>query len=162
MRYIDFLRREHRKEYKIRKLRRRPPEGLERLVNRFYDEVRSGSPILVEGKHDIIALESSFGFGNYVLINRRRVPLRAVIQESIELFGRRQIIMTDIDKKGNALAEKIKGIVNEMGGIPILKYRNILRLFNVQFVESLLSRSSEIKAMLRILDVELSPRPEFE
>jgi 5S rRNA maturation endonuclease (ribonuclease M5) len=151
MRYIDFLHREHLKEYKIRRLRRRPPERLDELVRKFYEEVRLGMPILVEGKNDVKALESCFGFGNYITIYRKRTPLRAVVQESIELFGRRQIILTDLDKKGNKLAEKIRGIVNEMGGVPILKYRNMLRLFDVQFVESLASRAEEIKLMLGLI-----------
>ena len=150
MRYIDTLRREYRAEYRLRRMRRRDPEGREELVEDFYQEVSSGSPILVEGKHDVRALEAGFGPGNYVLIYRKGITLRAVLQESIELFGRRQIVMTDLDAKGNALAEKIRGIVNDMGGIAILRYRNLLRLFRVQFVESLYDKASEIRAILRL------------
>ncbi|GEM_PF-649612 len=161
MRYIDELHREHKLEYKIRKLKRRPSENLERIVRKFYEEVRLGSPILVEGKHDVSALEEAFGFGNYVIINRKRRTLRSVLLESVTLFGRRQIVLTDLDKKGNELARKITEILYEFGAFPVLKYRNMLKLLNVTFVENITKKAHEIKAMLRIIDVKTEPWPEF-
>ncbi len=159
MRYIDLLHKAHKDELKIRRARRRPPEALERLVRELSSEISSGIPILVEGYRDVEALFRGFGPGNYIRIYRKNITLRAVVQDSIERFGRRQIIMTDLDKKGNLLAEKIMRIINDIGGVGILRYRTIMRLMNTQFVEAI--DYEEIKRILWDIDIDISPRPEI-
>lgn len=95
------------------------------LIAEIKDEVRDGTPILVEGRRDIVAL-------NRLGIQGEIMPVCGSGKRLIEIVDQLRgfpqvIILCDLDKEGSKLTRWLKRNLEESGVVPNLWYRNELR-----------------------------------
>lgn len=104
-------------------------------IERFKDYI-----IIVEGKKDVQALKS-LGFEKVYAIHSTGIPLRERV-EQIMLYVEKKsriCILTDMDKKGKQLYEKLKPIFQELGARLDSTFRGILIKSRVSHIEGIYS-----------------------
>ncbi len=94
--------------------------------------------IIVEGKKDVDALKA-FGFENVHAIHQNSVPLRERVEQIMAFVGRkdRVCILTDFDRRGKILYEKIKPIFQELGAHLDSSFRGILLKARISHIEGI-------------------------
>lgn len=94
--------------------------------------------IVVEGKKDIAALKL-FGFGRIYAIHQNSVPLRERIEQIMANVGKkdRVCILTDLDRAGKLLYEKIKPVFQELGAHLDSSFRGILIKTKISHIEGI-------------------------
>ena len=94
--------------------------------------------IIVEGKKDVNALKY-LGFQKVYAIHINSVPLRERIEQISSLINKKEklCILTDLDKRGKQLYEKLKPILQELGIKLDSSLRGLLIKARVSHVEGL-------------------------
>ncbi|MDO8508729.1 MAG: toprim domain-containing protein [Nanoarchaeota archaeon] len=102
-------------------------------IARFKDYV-----IIVEGKKDVEALKS-LGFEKVYAIHLTGVPLRERVEQIMLYVEKKErvCILTDLDKRGKQLYEKLKPIFQELGAKLDSTFRGILIKSRVSHVEGI-------------------------
>jgi len=102
-------------------------EKIEKVLGRLKEEVDRGTPLIVEGKNDIIAL-------NRLEISGRMIPLKSnrnsiFNQLEYDIPGREVIIFTDFDRRGSDLAKSIRNHLQRRGKrVNILFWKRVKKL----------------------------------
>lgn len=82
-------------------------ERLSRLLERLRDETSAGALLLVEGERDIVSLRAIGIESNIVAIKSGGRSLQELI-DMISSLGREVIVLTDFDRRGRELAERLR------------------------------------------------------
>ncbi|MDK2824832.1 MAG: hypothetical protein PWQ44_8 [Methanolobus sp.] len=98
-------------------------EQMDKLLDELQDFVDKGSIIVVEGKRDVIALKS-LGFHaefrlatHYSIVN---------FCEDLAKTGKEIVILTDWDRRGNILADKLVKNLHSLGVNPDTRIRELI------------------------------------
>ena len=95
-------------------------ELFEGLIDEIIERTRSGAVIVVEGKRDIIALKK-LGITGHIETSTHQPLL--VFAESLAKDTTEIIILTDWDRRGDILADKITTYLQNVGITPDLDIR---------------------------------------
>ena len=95
-------------------------ELFEGLIDEIVERTRSGAVIVVEGKRDIIALKK-LGITGHIETSTHQPLL--VFAESLAKDTTEIIILTDWDRRGDILADKITTYLQNVGITPDLDIR---------------------------------------
>ncbi len=121
----------------------------ERVLEELEDlreEARS-TPILVEGRRDVQALERLGVSAEFFCACNGR-PLYEVCEE-ISSAHRRVILLLDLDSAGIAIARKVKHFLSQMGVQVVERHRfTLLRKLDTHQVEHLATRVERVKREL--------------
>ncbi len=101
--------------------------------------------IVVEGKKDVEALKS-LGFEKVYAIHITGVPLRERAEQIMFYIEKKDklCILTDLDKKGKELYEKLKPIFQELGARLDSTFRGILIKSRISHIEGIYSFMEKI------------------
>ena len=102
-------------------------------IERFKDYV-----LIVEGKKDVTALKS-LGFDKVYALHLTGVPLRERVEQIMTYVAKKErvCILTDIDRRGKLLYEKVKPIFQELGARLDSTFRGILIKAQISHIEGL-------------------------
>ncbi|MDO9518242.1 MAG: toprim domain-containing protein [Methanosarcinaceae archaeon] len=120
-------------------------ELFEGLVNEIVEHTQSGAVIVVEGKRDIIALKK-LGITGRIETSTHQPLL--IFAENLAKDTTQIIILTDWDRKGNILADKIATYLQNVGITPDLDIRRRISSLvkrEVKDVESLYTYMVKLK-----------------
>ena len=94
--------------------------------------------IIVEGKKDINSLKS-LGFEKVYAIHINSVPLRERVEQIINLMDKKEkvCILTDLDRRGKLLYEKLKPIFQELGIKLDSSFRGLLIKARISHIEGI-------------------------
>lgn len=81
-------------------------ERLNYLIERLKDEAYAGALLIVEGEKDVISLRS-IGISSGVIAIKSHGKTLQDIMDTISSYGGEVIILTDFDRKGRELAERL-------------------------------------------------------
>ncbi|MFQ5970401.1 MAG: toprim domain-containing protein [Nitrososphaerales archaeon] len=98
-------------------------QRVQKFVNMLNEESSNGAIVVVEGKHDVEALDSIGFVGNVVMLNSYKGVNRLV--EHLEQT-RKVILMLDMDRKGKYLTHKILTLLQYKGKNVDLFYKKTL------------------------------------
>lgn len=120
-------------------------ERVEELLSELSDYSGRGAIIIVEGKRDILSLKRLGIEGDFELATRDSL---FNFSERIAELGREVIILTDWDRRGDLLAEKLSEYFENFGLKPELQIRNKLKLISqkeIKDIESLYNYVSKLR-----------------
>jgi 5S rRNA maturation endonuclease (ribonuclease M5) len=124
-------------------------EEFERVMEEL-EELREealSTPILVEGKRDVLALEK-LGISAKFFCACNGKPLYEVCEE-ISSAHRRVILLLDLDSAGIAIAKRVKHYLSQMGVQVVERHRlTLLRKLDTHQVEHLAKRVERVKREL--------------
>ncbi|MFH0986605.1 MAG: toprim domain-containing protein [Candidatus Micrarchaeota archaeon] len=125
-----------------KKTRRKSSASLEKLELLLRELAEDKNPKLVEGKRDKQALET-LGIKNIYKIHNS--PL-STLADRISAQTNEAIILTDFDRRGKQLLERLSELL-EGSGVKVNKdYRRMLRLMTgIKYIEELDRRYEKIK-----------------
>ncbi len=112
-------------------------------IEKFKDYI-----IIVEGKKDIQSLKS-LGFNKVYAIHLTGIPLRERVEQIMPYVEKKDkvCILTDLDRKGKQLYEKLKPIFHELGAKLDSTFRGILiksRLSHIEGIYSFMNKLENI------------------
>jgi 5S rRNA maturation endonuclease (ribonuclease M5) len=99
-------------------------EQVEKLLDELREYAADGTPILVEGQHDIKALRELGVRGLIFQISNRKTALNSISDLS---NYNKVVIMTDFDRTGDELAKFCAKHLQSLGPKPILEIRKKLK-----------------------------------
>ncbi len=120
-------------------------EMIEDLLAELHELSGEGSIIVVEGKRDVIALKKLGLHGDFRLATHH--PL-VNFCENISRSGRKIVILTDWDRRGNILASKLVENLHSLGVSPETRVRQLIISLvqkEIKDVESLPSYVKKLK-----------------
>ncbi|MDF1534415.1 MAG: toprim domain-containing protein [Methanosarcinaceae archaeon] len=120
-------------------------ELFEGLVNEIIEHTQSGAVIIVEGKRDIIALKK-LGITGRIETSTHQPLL--VFAENLAKDTTQIIILTDWDRRGDILADRITTYLQNVGITPDLDIRRRISLLvkkEIKDVESLYTYMVKLK-----------------
>ena len=91
------------------------------VMEELQDCAEQGMPILIEGKKDEESLKELGIDGNFIKVSGS--PLKLFEVAEIAAQSSKIIILTDFDKKGNELAQKLSEDIQRLGSYPDLQIR---------------------------------------
>ena len=108
-------------------------QRLQNEIEKFKEYV-----IIVEGKKDIDALKS-LGFKKVYAIHRNSISLRERVEQiMLNVENKEKVcILTDLDKRGRQLYEKLKPVFQELGAKLDSTFRGILIKARVSHIEGI-------------------------
>jgi 5S rRNA maturation endonuclease (ribonuclease M5) len=98
-------------------------ELMEKLLDELQDFVDQGSIIVVEGKRDVIALKSLGIHGDFRLATHHSL---VNFCEDLKKTGKQIVILTDWDRRGNLLLDKIVENLHSLGVNPDTRIRELI------------------------------------
>ncbi|MBL7118763.1 toprim domain-containing protein [Candidatus Bathyarchaeota archaeon] len=102
-------------------------EKIENILGRLKEEVDRGTPLIVEGKNDIIALNRLKISGRMIALKSNRNSIFNQLEYDIP--GREVIIFTDFDRRGSDLAKSIRNHLQRRGKrVNILFWKRVKKL----------------------------------
>ena len=110
-----------------------------------------GMPILIEGKKDEESLRELGIKGNFIKVSGS--PLKLFEIAEIAAQSSKIIILTDFDKKGNELAQKLSEDIQRLGSYPDLQIRRKIMGITRRYIKDIESLSRH----LRQLELEECP-----
>lgn len=114
---------------------------LERFKKTLEELKNEPWPIIVEGKNDKRALEE-FGIVNVIVINSGKTLQKTAEETESE----KVIIMTDFDRKGKQLEEKLSELFKNQGIETDVRYKKEIRsTTGIMFIEELMSKYKELE-----------------
>lgn len=122
-------------------------ERLNYLIERLKGEVSAGALLIVEGERDIASLRAIGIDGNIIAIKSGRRTLQETIDE-LSSANKEIILLTDFDRRGKELAERLSKSLNTMRVKVNLKFwRELCGLLNsdVKDIEGLATCLKNIK-----------------
>lgn len=123
-------------------------ERVEELLEEVALSCQEGAIIIVEGKRDIASLEK---LGIRGRIEPATHHSLITFSEGLAKTGKQLIILTDWDRRGDILAEKITGYLRNLGVEPDLRTRELLSSLvkkEVKDVESLYTYVVKLRDMV--------------
>ena len=120
-------------------------ELFEAIIEEIIEHARSGAVIVVEGKRDIIALKK-LGIAGHIETSTHQPLL--IFAESLAKGTTQIIILTDWDRRGDILADKITTYLQNIGIAPDLDIRRRISSLvkrEVKDVESLYTYMVKLK-----------------
>ena len=121
----------------------------EGILNEITERSEAGAIIIVEGKRDVIALEK-LGIQGRIETSTHQPLL--VFAESLAKDKEQIIILTDWDRRGDILADKITTYLQNVGITPDLDIRKRISSLvkrEIKDVESLYSYMMKLKKLTR-------------
>ncbi len=117
-------------------------ELIEEVLARL-DALSEDHVLLVEGIKDIRALEALGIHGDFFTIQSSGGPVAAA--EYVESRGRRAVVLTDWDRRGNALAEQVVALLSRDANVDTAVRADLIRLSgglvkDVEALDSLVAR----------------------
>jgi 5S rRNA maturation endonuclease (ribonuclease M5) len=103
-------------------------EQMDKLLGELQDFVNQDSIVVVEGKRDVIALKSLGFNGNFRLATHHSL---VNFSEDLAKTGKQIVILTDWDRRGNILADKLVQNLHALGINPDMRIRELI-VFLVQ------------------------------
>ncbi|MCL7410313.1 MAG: toprim domain-containing protein [Methanosarcinaceae archaeon] len=119
------------------------------MVNEIIEHTQSGAVIIVEGKRDIIALKK-LGITGRIETSTHQPLL--VFAENLAKDTTQIIILTDWDRRGDILADRITTYLQNVGITPDLDIRRRISLLvkkEVKDVESLYTYMVKLKKVTK-------------
>ncbi len=102
-------------------------EKIENILGRLKEEVDRGTPLIVEGKNDITALNRLEISGRMIALKSNRNSIFNQLEYDIP--GREVIIFTDFDRRGSDLAKSIRNHLQRRGKrVNILFWKRVKKL----------------------------------
>ncbi|WP_321429303.1 toprim domain-containing protein [uncultured Methanolobus sp.] len=98
-------------------------EQMDKLLDELQDFVNKGSIIVVEGKRDVIALKSLGICGEFQLATHHSL---VNFSEDLSKTGKQVVILTDWDRRGNILADKLVKNLQSLGSNPDTRIRDLI------------------------------------
>lgn len=120
-------------------------ERIEELLSKLSEYAERGAIIIVEGKRDVLSLKRLGIEGNFELATRYSL---FNFSERIAQTGSEVVILTDWDRRGDLLAIKLSGYLENFGLRPELEIRNKIKLGTqkeIKDVESLYTYVSKLR-----------------
>jgi len=104
--------------------------------------------IIVEGKKDVQSLKS-LGFQKVYALHIPGVPIRERVEQITLIINKKEkiCILTDLDKKGRQLYEKLKQIFQELGAHLDSSLRGILIKTRLSHIEGLFHFMEKIEGL---------------
>jgi 5S rRNA maturation endonuclease (ribonuclease M5) len=124
-------------------------EEFERIMEEIEDlrEEALTTPILVEGKRDILALER-LGISGKFFCACNGKPLYETCEEISSAY-KRVILLVDLDSAGIAIGKKVKHYLSQLGVQVVEKHRlTLLKKLDTHQVEHLATRVERVKREL--------------
>lgn len=81
-------------------------EKLNYLIERLKEEVSAGALLIVEGEKDVVSLKTIGIDSNIIAVKSSRRALQETIDE-LSSLNREIILLTDFDRRGRELAERL-------------------------------------------------------
>jgi 5S rRNA maturation endonuclease (ribonuclease M5) len=98
-------------------------EQMDKLLGELQDFVNQDSILVVEGKRDVIALKSLGFNGNFRLATHHSL---VNFSEDLAKTGKQIVILTDWDRRGNILADKLVQNLHALGINPDMRIRELI------------------------------------
>ncbi|WMW24086.1 toprim domain-containing protein [Methanolobus sediminis] len=98
-------------------------EQMDKLLDELQDFVNQGSIIVVEGKRDVVALKSLGIRGEFRLATHHSL---VNFCEELAKTGKQIVILTDWDRRGNILADKLVENLHALGVNPDTRIRDLV------------------------------------
>ncbi len=118
-------------------------QRLQNEIEKFKDYI-----MIVEGKKDVNALKS-LGFQKVYALHIPSIPIRERVEQIMLLINKKEkiCILTDLDKKGRQLYEKLKPIFQELGAHLDSSFRGILIKTKLSHIEGLFRFMEKIESL---------------
>jgi 5S rRNA maturation endonuclease (ribonuclease M5) len=98
-------------------------EQMDTLLDELQDFVDQDAIIVVEGKRDVIALKSLGIYGEFQLATHHSL---VNFSEDLSKTGKQVVILTDWDRRGNILADKLVKNLQSLGSNPDTRIRDLI------------------------------------
>ncbi len=118
-------------------------QQLKQQIEKFKDYI-----IIVEGKKDVQSLKS-LGFQKVYALHIPGMPIRERVEQIMSIINKKEkiCILTDLDKKGRQLYEKLKPIFQELGAHLDSSLRGILIKTKLSHIEGLFHFMEKIEGL---------------
>lgn len=128
-------------------------EQVDKLLDELQDFVNQDSIIVVEGKRDVIALKSLGINGKFRLATHHSL---INFCEDMAKAGKKIVILTDWDRRGNILADKLVQNLQSLGNNPDTRIRDLIISLvqkEIKDIESLPGYVKKLRAITTGTDV---------
>jgi 5S rRNA maturation endonuclease (ribonuclease M5) len=98
-------------------------EQMDKLLDELHDLARQGAIFVVEGKRDVIALKSLGIKADFRLATHHSL---VNFSETLSETGKQIVILTDWDRRGNILADKLVKNLHSLGVNPDTRIRDLI------------------------------------
>lgn len=112
------------------------------VMEELQDCAEQGMPILIEGKKDEESLKELGIDGNFIKVSGS--PLKLFEVAEIAAQSSKIIILTDFDKKGNELAQKLSEDIQRLGSYPDLQIRRKIMGITRRYIKDIESLSRHL------------------
>lgn len=123
-------------------------ESIYKLLERLENKSAKGSPIIVEGKNDVVALRKLGITGELILAKTSGKSFLGVLAEIEKKDSREVILLFDFDRRGREWTQRLAACLEGLKINPILVFwRKLLRLVgrDVKDIEGLASYVETLK-----------------
>jgi len=132
-------------------------EKIENVLGRLREEVDRGTPLIVEGKNDVRALNRLEISGRLIALKSNRDSIFNRLE--YDILGREVIVFTDFDRRGSELAKSVQNHLQRRGKrVNILFWRRVKKLVGrrVKDVEGLPSYLMKLRRLSGRIPPDLS------
>ncbi len=122
-------------------------EQMDKLMDELQDFVNHGSIIVVEGKRDVIAFKSLGIHGDFRLATHHSL---VNFCEDLVKTGVQIVILTDWDRRGNLLADKLVENLHALGVNPDTRLRELIISLVQKEIKDIESLPSYVEKLRKI------------
>ncbi|MEM1514866.1 MAG: toprim domain-containing protein [Candidatus Bathyarchaeia archaeon] len=122
-------------------------EKLNYLIERLKEEVSAGALLIVEGEKDVVSLKTIGINSNIIAVKSNRKTLQEIIDE-LSSLNREIILLTDFDRRGRELAERLyKSLEGMRAKVNLRFWRDLCELLSddVKDIEGLIACLENLK-----------------
>ena len=112
------------------------------IMEELQDYAEQGIPILIEGKKDEKSLKELGIDGNFIKVSGSPHKLFEIAE--IAAQSSKIIILTDFDRKGNELAQKLSEDIQRLGSYPNLQIRRKIMGITRRYIKDIESLSRHL------------------
>lgn len=112
------------------------------IMEELQDYAEQGIPILIEGKKDEESLKELGIDGNFIKVSGSPHKLFEIAE--IAAQSSKIIILTDFDRKGNELAQKLSEDIQRLGSYPNLQIRRRIMGITRRYIKDIESLSRHL------------------
>lgn len=116
------------------------------IMEELQNCAKQGMPILIEGKKDEEALKELGIEGNLIKVSGSPLKLFEIAEIAAESSSK-IIILTDFDKKGNILAQKLSEDIQRLGSHPDLEIRRKIMRITRRYIKDIESLSRRLRQL---------------
>jgi 5S rRNA maturation endonuclease (ribonuclease M5) len=116
------------------------------IMEELQNCAKQGMPILIEGKKDEEALRNLGIDGNFIKVSGSPLKLFEIAELAAESSSK-IIILTDFDKKGNELAQKLSEDIQRLGSHPDLEIRRKIMGITRRYIKDIESLSRHFRQL---------------